>query len=288
MRAVFGLVLIVGLGLAGFAVYMVQGHFETQEVALARQRAVAARQTPTVEVYAVNRQITYGEELTLEDVHLIRYAEPFLPEGVFVSEEELFPEGEDELRLVLRQMEENEPILAIKVTQPGEDIGITSRLAPGMRAFAISVDASSGVSGFLRPGDRVDIYWSGSVRFGNFGNGENVTKLIETGIGIIAVDQTANIGRAEATIARTVTVEVNPQQVAELAQAQSTGSLSLSLVGNSDETVAMAIEVDQRSLLGIVSEPEPVQVAEPEQPRLCTIRTRRGSEVVEIPIPCRD
>ena len=72
MRAVFGLVLVVGLGLAGFAVYMVQGYFQQQNAALARERAVAAQQVPTVEVYAVNRVVQYGEQIKPEDVVLIR------------------------------------------------------------------------------------------------------------------------------------------------------------------------------------------------------------------------
>jgi len=68
-----------------------------------------------------------------------------------------------------------------------------------------------------------------------------------------------------------------------LAQAQSTGKLSLSLVGVNDDTVAEAIEVDQRSLLGIKAQET---IAEVAQEKVCTIRTRRGAEVVEIPIPC--
>ena len=84
-------------------------------------------------------------------------------------------------------------------------------------------------------------------------------------------------------IARTVTVALLPNQVAALAQAQSTGSLSLSLVGADDDTVAGAIEVNQKSLLGIKTEEVKVQV---EKERVCTIRTRRGAEVLAIPIPC--
>ncbi len=285
MRAVFGLVLLVGLGLAGFAVYMVQGYFQQQQAALARERAVAAQQVPTVEVVAMKRSIAYGEPLTPEDVHVIRYAQPFLPEGVFMTTEELFPNGADMVRSALRQMEANEPILAVKVTAPGEDAGITSRLGSGMRAFAISVNATSGVSGFLRPGDRVDVYWTGRVDIGAAG-GSEVTKLIETGLRLVAVDQTSDSTRSEASVARTVTVEATPQQVAKLAQAQSSGALALSLMGSRDETVASAIEVDQRSLLGIAEEQELVVEAAPPPPEVCTIRTRRGAEVVEIPIPC--
>ncbi|GGL75815.1 Flp pilus assembly protein CpaB [Wenxinia marina] len=282
MRAVFGLVLIVGLGLAGFAVYMVQGYFEQQQQALARERAAAREQTPTVEIYAVTRDIGYGEELTPADVAVIRYAQPHLPAGTFATEEELFPQGAANPRTVLRRMEANEPVLASKVTGPGERAGITTRLTPGMRAFTVSVDATSGVSGFLRPGDRVDVYWTGQMPGSNTGE---VTKLIDTALEIIAVDQSSDADRTEASVADTVTVQVSPQQVAHLAQAQATGSLSLSLVGLQDETIAAAIEVDQRALLGIVEQAPIVEEVE-EAPEVCTTRVRRGADVVDIQIPC--
>ena len=68
-----------------------------------------------------------------------------------------------------------------------------------------------------------------------------------------------------------------------MAQAQSSGRLSLSLVGAEDDSIAEAVSVDQRSLLGI--EEQVVQAA-PEQKEVCTIRTRRGGEMFETPIPC--
>jgi pilus assembly protein CpaB len=151
-----------------------------------------------------------------------------------------------------------------------------------MRAFAINVDVSSGVSGFLRPGDRVDVYWTGST--GQARETRKVTKLIEANVRLIAVDQTADEDRYSPVIARTVTVEASPQQVAALAQAQSTGKLSLSLVGAQDDTTAESVEINQRQLLGI---PEEEQVVEKKaEKQVCTIRTRKGSDVIEIPIPC--
>jgi pilus assembly protein CpaB len=74
--------------------------------------------------------------------------------------------------------------------------------------------------------------------------------------------------------------------VGALAQAQSTGRLSLSLVGNKDDTVAEAIEVDQRSLLGLAAAPEIAEVREAPKQQVCTVRTRRGAEVVETPVAC--
>jgi pilus assembly protein CpaB len=277
MRLVFGLVLILGLGLAGFAVYTAKGFIESKENQLARERAAAARIVPTLDVYVTTRRVEYGERLTKKDIATIAWPENSIPQGAFTSEEALFPKGETEVRTVLRTMELGEPVMAVKVTAPGEDAGITSRLTKGMRAFAIKVDVTSGVSGFLRPGDRVDVYWSGSV------GGNDVTKLIEVGVQLIAVDQTASSDRSAAAIARNVTVEITPLQVAALAQAQATGRLSLSLVGAQDDTVSdSAIEVNQRQLLGIVTE-APAEVVREE---ICTIRTRKGAEVVNITIPC--
>jgi pilus assembly protein CpaB len=284
MRAVFGLVLIAGIGLAGFAAYMVKERLDTYEAALAQARAAQGQIVDTVEVFVAKEQLTYGARLAKEAVRLVKWPKSALPEGVFTEAAALFPEDKDP-RTILRTMEKNEPILAVKITEPGQDAGITSRLKRGMRAFAIKVDATSGVSGFLRPGDRVDVYWTGNVgrmTVGGEGRGE-ITKLIQTGVQLVAVDQSASDERPGATVARTVTVAVRPDQVAALAQAQSTGKLSLALVGAGDDSVSSSIEMDQQMLLGLTRAREPEPVEKKEE---CTIRTRRGSEVVEIPIPC--
>ncbi len=278
MRAVFGLILLVGLALAGGAVYMAQGYFDAQQQQIAHVQEAIRQQVPTVDVLAVNRTIAYGDQIKPDDVVTIRYAEPFLPEGTFASMEELFPSGQDVLRAARRQMEPNEPILAVKVTAPGVAAGLGYSLEAGMRAFTIGVSATQSVSGFLRPGDRVDVYWSGSID----GEGE-VTKLIENAVEVIALDQNSDINTTDIEVRRTATVQVTPQQVARLAQAQATGSLTIALVGQADTQLAEVTDVNQRSLLNL-ADAAPVAAAPVEQ--VCTVRTRRGGDVVEIPIPC--
>ena len=265
-----------------------QNYIGNYQQALANERAKSERMVKTVPVFVAERSLKYGEPLKPEDVREVHWPENAIPEGVFATKEDLFPKGEDVFRVVLRSMEKNEAVMTIKVTEPGEDAGITSRLERGMRAFALRVDVASGVSGFLRPGDKVDVYWTGRVATEANGRATNdVTKLIEAGLKLIAIDQSATGDLDGNIIARTVTVSANPQQVAALAQAQSTGSLSLSLVGSGDDVVAEAIEVDQNSLLGIQPK-EKVEEVKQEEARVCTIRTRRGTEQVDIPIPCSD
>lgn len=288
MRLVFALVLLLGIGLAGTAVYMAQGYIAQIQVDRDRLAEEKARAPRLTQVVVAKRTLRYGERISQLDVQVIKWPVDQLPPGAFQYVEQvegappeaafMFGKGENRLRAVLRSYEKFEPILASKVTEPGLDAGITSNLTPGMRAFAIRVDVTSGVSGFLRPGDRVDVYWSGQI-----GN-QAITKLIGTNVRLIAIDQSTDADRAEETlIARTVTVEGTPEQVAGLTLAQSTGALTLSLVGSGDLSQATPIEVNRDQLLGIT----PEVVVAPEVEKVCTIRTNRGGEMVVVEIPCQ-
>ena len=280
MRMIFGMVLLAGIALASGAVYMAKGYIGQYQAELARVQQMQSAIVPTQPVFVATRALRYGDTLAPGDVRAVNWPTNAIPAGVFTDIAALFPPDTEEPRLIVRPMEPHEAVLAVKITEPGEDIGLTTRLEKGMRAFAIRVDVASGVSGFLRPGDKVDVYWTGGVQTEN--GREDVTKLIQTAVRLIAIDQTEDQING-ARIARTVTVAARPEQVAALAQAQSTGKLSLSLVGAGDDTVLEDIKVNQVSLLGL-QQAAPV-IAAP-QARVCTIRTRRGSEVVAIPIPC--
>jgi len=282
MRAAFGLVLVVGMALAGMAVYMIQGHIAQIEALLERERAFNAKAGRLVEVFVFNKQLAYGDPLTPDDVQLIYWPESALPETIFRDPAVLFPENADGPRYIMRTTEAFEPVLASRVTEPGELAGLTAKLGEGMRAFAIRIDVASGVATFVQPDDFIDILWTGQVP----GVGGNMTRLIESSMQIIAVDAAFNEREVQAGgAATTVTVAATPTQVARLTQAQATGRLSMSLVGDGSETVTQMIEVDTRSLLGIVEAPPVIEevVAEEE---ICTRRERRGSEIVDTVIPC--
>ncbi len=283
MRSVFGLVLILGIALAGGAVMMARNYISAYQNELARERQTRAPAVPTQVVFVATKPLRYGQRLDKDSVRAVEWPKSAIPEGSFSEVNALFPADPLDNPFVLRAMEKDEAILVKKVTKPGEDAGLTSQLERGMRAFAIRVDVASGVSGFLRPGDRVDVYWTGSIQGAVEGARGDVTRLIQANINLIAVDQISGGDLTRATIARTVTVSAPPEQVAALAQAQTSGRLSLALVGAEDDTIAAAIEVNQRSLLGLAEiEATPVEAKK----KVCTIRQRRGAEVMEIPIPC--
>ena len=286
MRAIFSLVLILGMALAGFAVYMVKGYVADTESALIAERARAAQIVETVDVLAVNTALAFGDALTPEAVITVKYPKETLPKGSFATVEDLFPEGQEISRSVLRPMEPNEIVLAAKVTGPGEVASITQQLRPMMRAFTINVNAATGVSGFLRPGNRVDIYWTGAV---DKTSRREETHLIGSSIELIAVDQSTDRNLIETRIPSTVTVQVSTDDVARLAQAQAEGKLSLSLVG-SDSAINVVPDGEQAITL-----PEPPKapviiadapVEQAPAPQTCYTTVRRGTEKVQMEIAC--
>ena len=308
MRAVFAMVLVVGMALAGVAVYMAQNFMSQSQNELARARAFYEKTGRLVEVYVVNKPLRFGAPITRDDVSVVYLQEKFLPAGAFLVPKpqkegaakaaataeaatdgkkapqappraDLFPEDAKKPRFTMRSLEVNEVILASRVTEPGEVAGLTGKLEKGMRAFQIKVDVASGVAGFVMPEDLIDIYWTGS---GGGGGGE-LTRLIESAVRIIAVDQASGEGQSLGdTVARTVTVAATPEQVARLAQAQATGRLAMSLVADAGDAVAGLVEVDRDALLGI----EQQEVIQTEAPEVCTVKTRKGDVVVDMPIPC--
>ncbi len=277
MRIIFLLVLLIGIGMAGYAAFMVMQRFQNYQTDFAQLenelRAARLGQVETETVIVAKSSLRFGAELLREDVTELQWPRGQIPPNVFTSVEALFGSETTPSRYILRIMEQGEPILNTKVTEFGEDAGISSRLAPGMRAFAISVNVTSGVSGFLQPGDRVDVYWVGST------TGETITKLILEGVDLIAIDQQDDADFGGTVVARTVTLQVSPLVVAKLVQAQATGNLTLALRGAEDVAATGEIEIDQSAI--IVNE-----IIEVIEDRICTIRTRNGANVVEVVIPC--
>lgn len=284
MKFIFGIVLVLGIALAGGAVYMAQNYVGAYQEALENERNKSKPQIPLARIYVANRKISFGEPITEEDVRLVEYPLKYVPKMRFSKKRPLFVEGQKP-RIALFTIEKYEPVLSTKLSEPGATPGVTARLKPGQRAFAIEVDVSSGVSGFLRPEDRVDVYWTGRAPSASGDDrGATVTRLIDSGVRLIAIDQKSSVDPSRASIARTVTVAASPQQVAALAHAQSSGNLSLALMSAIDDTTDEMIEVNKRSLLGMAA---PVRKAAPKPAKkTCSIKTRKGSEVVNIVIPC--
>jgi pilus assembly protein CpaB len=129
-----------------------------------------------------------------------------------------------------------EPIIKAKIVAPGDRGFLAAVLHTGMRAVSIAVTATSDISGFVFPGDRVDILITLPVPTDGSGANANAYqhKAAETvlrDVRVIAVDQQLDAKTGQAVLARTVTLEVTPKQSEAIAVADDIGKLSLSLRG---------------------------------------------------------
>ena len=273
------------MALAGMAVYMIQGYMADLEGALQREQAFNAKAGKLVEVYVFAKHKKYGDALAEEDVQLIYWPEKALPDSIFKDKTALFPENADGPRYIMRSTEAFEPVLASRVTEPGQLASLVSKLEKGKRAFAIKIGMDSGVANFVKPDDYIDILWTGNVA----GVEGGMTRQIESAVLVIAVDNALNEGQVSSdTVARTVTVAATPEQVARLAQAQSTGRLTLSLAGDATETVDGTVEINTNSMLGIVEEVVAPEVVV-EEKKKCYAKQRSGGVLVDtdVEIPCK-
>ncbi|MEM0976137.1 MAG: Flp pilus assembly protein CpaB [Pseudomonadota bacterium] len=272
------MILFVGVGIAGFSGYLVMQEFNRLNQQITGLKREAAKVVPTREVFIANEELAYGRPIEKEKLKRVMWPEKLLPEGFFDDEETLFGTEDQPLqRLVIKAMDAGDLILASKVTQPGQDAGIVSRLGIGLRAFTLKVDVSNG--SFIRPGDLVDVFWTGRDR------GETATRLILDGVELIAINSDTETGSrvvGSNQVARTITVAVPPETVARLVQAQASGKLVVSLRGIGDTESAGEIRVDQSDFLGIEEQVE----EEVQKVEECFTIVRRGTESIRQQIPC--
>jgi pilus assembly protein CpaB len=142
-------------------------------------------------------------------------------------------------RVCFTPLFKGEPVLDAKLTPRGAGRGMGALTKPGMRSFTIPTpNIASGVAGFILPGDRVDVLLTvtdtGVLALGgggpNYGGGTTTTLL--QNVEILAVDQRVDApadNKVDPKDLRSVTLQVTPQEAAQLALGQNKGTLQLSL-----------------------------------------------------------
>lgn len=149
--------------------------------------------------------------------------------GAYMKEGDIKPE--DFIGTVVRVgVATGEPITEARVVRPGAHGFLSAVLRPGFRAITIAVNATSGIAGFVFPGDRVDLVLSHKLqRKGEDGRALRVAETVLTDIRVLAIDQSTNDQVEEANTVKNVTIEVTPKQVEIVSLISVLGRLSLSL-----------------------------------------------------------
>ncbi len=141
---------------------------------------------------------------------------------------------------------------------------LAAALGPGMRAVTVPVNASTGVAGFVFPGDRVDIVLTQEVGGGE-GPALKVSETVVRNVRVLATDQRIDSkgedGKTEVKTFSNVTLEATPRIAEKIAVAQSVGQLSLSLRSIADNTA----ELERAIASGEVRVPEGTNPAQERQ-----------------------
>jgi len=146
--------------------------------------------------------------------------------------------------VVRTEISAGQPVTRGAVIRPGERGFLAAALGPGMRAVTVAVSATSGVAGFIFPGDRVDLVLTQEVSGGNeSGPPLRVSETIIRNIRVLAVDQRINArdeaGNQVVQATSTVTFEATPKIAEKIAVAQTIGQLSLSLRSLADNSAEL-------------------------------------------------
>jgi pilus assembly protein CpaB len=139
-------------------------------------------------------------------------------------------------------LEANSTILKDDIIRPGEPGFIVAALQPGMRAVSMAVNEVSGVSGFIAPGNRVDLLLTHSIEDlseNPIFTPRRYSETILQDLRLLAIGQepgfsssgapTTGDGPSAGGAGETVTLEVTPNQAEAVNVAASMGTLSLAL-----------------------------------------------------------
>jgi pilus assembly protein CpaB len=187
---------------------------------------------PATQIVVANQNIPLGSKLTAKDVKLEMIPKKLAPEGACTDVKEVI--GQSLKSSVSAKM----PIMK-EMIGPGE--GLDGIIPVGYRAVAVKVDEFTGVGGLLRPGVKVDVLGTFSVKRG--GRTERISKVVLQNVEVRAVGQEyrpENMENVSSKVkpSRSVTLMVKSEQAETLELAASSGTIRLALRSVSDDEPA--------------------------------------------------
>jgi pilus assembly protein CpaB len=233
-----GLIMLgVALVLAVVAVVLARNWLRSKE---ARPLAEQVQSAPQATVLVARARLDFAARIGPEHVQAVKWPADAVPPGTFKSLDELFVPGTE--RVVLRAIEVGEPIFAVKISGKGQRATLSALVEDDMRATSIRVTDISEVSGFIVPGDRVDVLLT---RDESGGRDSMINDVLLQNIRVLAVDQIASDRHDKPVVVKAVTLEVTPVQAQKVTLAASVGTLSLALrnEANSDPAPHPTIRV---------------------------------------------
>ncbi|MCK4866498.1 MAG: Flp pilus assembly protein CpaB, partial [Alphaproteobacteria bacterium] len=230
------ILLVVGVAIAVGVGFMIDSFLnsktESIEATLKAQQRVVPPTIPTARVLVAKKDLVVGTFVKREDLHWQLWPEESIS-PIFVSDAKTADVGKSKEKLltiadfvggvVRMPIAAGQPMIEGLVANSGERGFLAAVLQPGMRAMSVPVSATSGISGFILPGDHVDILWD--VKKSS--KGYPFTQTLFRDIRVIAID--TKTSAKGATPAKTLTLEFTPFQTEAMSLAQTMGGIEFTL-----------------------------------------------------------
>jgi pilus assembly protein CpaB len=226
------------------------------------------------EVLVATRALPVGTIIDAEAFRFQRWPEGLVQPAYYIKGKPGVRPADLIGTVVRNEITAGQPFTQGSLIKPGERGFLAAALGPGMRAVTVAVSATSGVAGFVFPGDRVDIVLTQQVTGGGDGTPLKVSETILRNVRVLATDQRMDAkgedGKAVVQRFSMVTLEATPKIAEKIAVAQTIGDLSLSLrsIADNNAELERAIasgevtvpqtddpKAERRMLLAIASHP---------------------------------
>jgi pilus assembly protein CpaB len=229
MRLKSILLIVVALVLAGFTAFMVRSWLDAERAAAMRamQQRPQGQQSAGVQVLVAKRELPVGTFLRPEHLRWQAWPEASMSPAYVVEGKKKL---EDFVGAVVRlPISSGEPITDGRVVAPGASGFLAAVLRPGYRAVSVPVTLTSSISGFVFPGDHVDLLLTHTMPQRVEGLERRAGLTVLRDIRVLALDQKVDVKPGESTVPKTATFEVTPKQSEIIAVVVEMGKLSLSL-----------------------------------------------------------
>ncbi len=226
----------------------------------ARSIAIASQRGEIVNVAVAVTDLSWGTVIKPEMVKTVPFLKGSLTAGFFSDPASITG------RVVITPVKAEEPIFESRLA-PSEITkgGVAAVISRDKRAMTVKVDKVKGVSGFIHPGNRVDVVATFRPNYSQM----PVTLTVLENIPVLATGTETEIRNKQEKPVEVdvITLEVSPNEAEVLALSSTEGKLQLSLRNFSDTKNMATKGASVQSLIALLNgrQPTPQKKAKPKE-----------------------
>ena len=223
----------IALVVAGATALLARNLVSAPEV---EQTIIVQKENADTQILVSNKDVTTGYFLKNDDLTWQSWPDENVNENYILktSDAKADQQISDLVGSVVKSpITAGEPIVSGRVVKPGARGFMAAVLAPGYRAVSITINSRTGLSGFIFPGDSVDILLTHAVSEAEEGeeDGDEIqaSETVLKDIRVLAIDTQMSNDTNTPSIGKIATFEVTPKQAEKIALMSRMGELSLAL-----------------------------------------------------------